>query len=187
MDLRRAEIGFAIRLDADLLADDLELAAAHIRQVLPRRNAGRLLIEVDRDPVTRGDFLAHLVRQLDAIFDAHSGDGDEGDDVRGAHARVFALVPAQIDEFRGLPHGFDDAAGHRFRIPGDRNDAAVVRGVHLRVEQRHAGESGQRGRDGVHHFLAPAFAEIGHAFDDLLHVRSSLLITMFPFLMVMAQ
>ncbi len=94
----------------------------------------------------------------------------------------------QIDEFRRLSDRFDDAARQRLR-----GSPAIEMTQRLWApsisESRRAtpGRSGKRGDEGLHDVLAPAFAEIGHAFDDLFHIRSNLLITILPFLMVTAQ
>ena len=54
----------------------------------------------------------------------------------------------------------------RARLPHEAHDQPVVVGIGPVVEQVHARRVPERRHDGIDHFLAPAFAEIRHAFDE---------------------
>ena len=167
MHARLAEVRLALRLRGDLVADALELAAADIFQILPLRRRRGGLVKIDRNLVAAGDLRAHVLGHGHAIFNRHPVDGNEGNDVGGAHARMRAGVLRQVDQLGGLADAANRRLGDGLPLADERDDAAIVVGVHLPVEQIHAGNL--HGFDnGIDFGRVAAFREIGHAFNESL-------------------
>jgi len=100
---------------------------------------------------------------------------------------VLSMMLPQVNEFHGLAHCSDNAFGDCIRVPGHRNNTAVVGGIHFTVEERHPGRAGQSGRKRINNLFSPAFAEVGNALYDLFQGCSNRLMTTFPFLIVTTQ
>ena len=76
-----------------------------------------------------------MARHCNAVFDRHAFDGNEGHDVGRSHARVRALMLGQIDQLGGLSDPTDGGLLNGFAFAHQRDDAAVVVGVHLAIKQ----------------------------------------------------
>ncbi len=100
----------------------------------------------------------------DAIFKRDAVDGDEGNDIGRAHARVRALVLGQVDQLGGLAHAANRRFLNGFPLAGQRDDAAVVIGIHLPVEEINAGNL-HGFDDGIDFGRIAAFRKIGNAFN----------------------
>jgi hypothetical protein len=86
--------------------------------------------------------------------------------VDGAHARMAALVPGQVDPRhrdagRG-ERGFGDGLG----AADEREHGPIVVGVHLEIEVAGAGDGLDRRGDFVRHLPAPSVAEVGNTFQN---------------------
>ena len=81
-----------------------------------------------------------------------------------------AGVLGEVDQFRGFSDSAQGCFGHRFRLAGQGDDAAVVVGVAFAIEQVHAGDLAHRGDDGVDLCGIAPFGEIRNAFDQSFHV-----------------
>ena len=77
-----------------------------------------------------------MFRHLNAIFYGYAFDWNERDDVGSAHAGMRALMLRKIDYLSGLAdtaqYGFHDGLA----VTDQRDDAAVVIGIHLAIEQK---------------------------------------------------
>jgi len=104
-----------------------------------------------------------VFRHLNAIFYGYAFDRNEWDDIGSAHAGMCALMLREIDYLGGLAdtaqYGFHDGLA----VTDQRDDAAVVIGIHLAIEQVHA-INFHGVDDGVNlGFVAP-FRKIGNTF-----------------------
>ena len=102
MHARFAEIGLARRDGGDLLANAFKLAAADVLEILALGCGGGRFVEIDGNREALPDFVADVPGHGDAVFNGDAFDGNEGNDVGGAHARMRALVLGEVDEFGGL-------------------------------------------------------------------------------------
>ena len=82
---------------------------------------------------------------------------------------MFALVVVEVDELFGHPRAAECRLDDQFGRAGKGDDSAVVVGVGLAIEQPDAWDNGDGFDDAVDDLRAAAFAEVGDAFDDLLH------------------
>ncbi len=96
-------------------------------------------VEVDRNLEALPDFRADVAGHGDAIFNRHAVDGDEGNHIGRAHAGVRALVPREVDQLGGFAYAANRGFLNGFPLAHQRDDAAVVVGVHLPVEEIDAG------------------------------------------------
>ena len=62
-------------------------------------------------------------------------DRNEGDDIRGAHAGMSSLVLAKIDQLGGFAHPADGSFLDGVAVANDRDDAAIVVGIHFAIQQ----------------------------------------------------
>jgi len=156
-----------------LLAQTLELAAADVLEVHAIRTARRRFIEVDGDGEAAPNLLRHLLRQPDTILHRDSLDGNEGDDVGGADARVHAGVVVQVDQLNRPPHAAESGLGYRLGRPGEGDNEPVMVGVELRIENDDAGRGADRGDNGIDFRGIPALREVGDALDQFSGHRTS--------------
>ena len=168
MGLGRTEVGLPERV-AHPLGEALELAAPHVLEVAPVGGRGRLFVEEHGDLEALRHRLAHVPGQRHAVLHGRALDGDERHDVHGAHARVLALVAAQVDAAYGHLEEREQAGPERRLVADQGQDAAVVVLVGLDVEDAQARDRLQ-GRDrGVDHLGAPSLADVGDRLDDPRH------------------
>ena len=144
-----AEVRRPLRL-RHLGGEPFELTAADVLEVLAAR--GFVAKPLRRERPARANrsatVAADVLRQRDAVGHRRALDRDERHDVHGAEARMLALVCSQID---GGDGGCEEREGRRLerrRIPDEREDRTVVRGVGRMVEQPHA-RAAERRRPGA--------------------------------------
>ena len=134
MQLRLPEVGFARGVHCDLVAQPLELTAADVLEILALGRGGRGFVEINGDLIALPYLRAGVAGHGDAVLEGDAADGDEGDDIGRADARMRALMMGKVDQFRGATHAADGSLLHGFALAGEGDDAAVVVGVHLAVE-----------------------------------------------------
>ena len=79
---RLANVGRALRVGDDFLAQALELSATDVLQVGALRAGGGFLVEIDGNLVAFPDLFAHLPGQLDAVLDGDAFDGERTNSLR---------------------------------------------------------------------------------------------------------
>ena len=168
MQARWTEIGGVLGF-ADQLAQALELRPADVGQRLafgPQRGAR---IEVDGHLEALRDMLAEAARERDTLVHRRLAQRNEGDHVDGANARVLAFMAAHVDLRNRLGHGqLHRPRDGRF-LPGKGQHAPIVIAVGRPIEQVDAGNPLDLAGDRVNDLEPPAFAEVGHAFDQAGH------------------
>ena len=168
MQFRVAEVRLARRVRLHLFADALELPTPHVFQVLTRRRLRGRLVQIHRDFVALPDFFSHAARHGHAVFQGHAFDRDKRNDIRRAQTRMRARVFREINKLGRLAHAANGGFRHVDRIAHQGDDAAVVVGIHLAVEQIDAIHL--HGFDnGVDPRLVSPFREIRYAFYDCWH------------------
>jgi hypothetical protein len=111
-----------------------------------------------------GDFGSDVAGHGDAVINGDAVDGDEGNHIGRAHARVRALVPGKVNQLGGLAYTADNGLFDGFPLAHQRDDRAVVVGIHLPVKKIDAGNL-HGFDDGIDFARVAAFGEIGNAFD----------------------
>ena len=167
MATRVADIRIARRHGAHLLQQGFELTAADVLQVGAFGAARGGLVEVDRNLQLAPDFVAQAFGELDALFQGDAFDGDEGDHVGRADARVRALLFREVDQGDGLFHRAKGGIGHGGGRTHEGEHAAVVIGIGFAVEQHHLGNGEDGLHDGVDLGGIAALGEIGDALHEL--------------------
>ena len=92
---------------------------------------------------------AQAFGEFDALFERDAFDGDEGDHVGRADARMRALVFCEVDQRDGLFHGAEGGVGDGGGRTDESEYAAIVVGIGFAVEQHHFGHGEDRLHDGV--------------------------------------
>ena len=156
MNVIGSEIGAARFVLADQLLETLELPFAHVREILSFGPPRRVIVEIHRYVQLASDALAQLLRQLDALLDSHAGDRNKRDHIDGAHARVLALMDVQVDQLRRFLGDAEARLHARVGRADEREDAAMMIGVRLDVQNRHPGRL-RRVDDRLNLSLIPAF------------------------------
>ncbi len=122
------EVGLARRDPADLVADSLELSAAHVGEVLALGARRGAFVQVDGDLEFGCGAHAKIAGKGDAVLHRGAFEGDERHDVGGAHARVFAGVLGEVDVVAGRAHagkrGIDGPVEW-----GDEGDHTAIVGI----------------------------------------------------------
>ncbi len=80
-------------------------------------------------------------------------------------------VPGQVDEFRSFADAANHGLLHLRGIANQRDDAAVVVGIHLAVEEVDAVQLHGL-EDGIDLGLIAAFGEVGYTFDECGHKQA---------------
>src|SRR5581483_12099128 len=168
MNTRLAVIGLAGRVGGNLVADAFKLPPPDDLEVLALGRGGRSFVEIDRNAEAARDLRPHVLRHGYTIFQGHAFNGDEGDDVGSAHARMRALVRGEVDQLGGFSDAADGGFLDGFALADEGNDAAIVVRIHLAVEEVDAGQL-HGFHDGVDFGLVTAFRKIGYAFYESRH------------------
>jgi len=104
----------------------LESAATDLFQLATLRLAGCLPVVVDRDPELAPEPCPEDPGKLDAGRHRQIGKGDERHDVRRTHARVLALMLAQVDAFRRDPGTSEGGIDRPVRLAHERHHHPVM-------------------------------------------------------------
>ncbi len=163
-----AHIGIALGIPAHLLAQGLELPAADVLQLDALRPLRGGLIEVAGNPQPLPELGGRTLGELRAVLHRHSRQRDERQHVQRADARMRALMRVQIDQLDGFRGPGQRRLHRRFRRGREGDDAPVMVGVHLRIEQHDAGHGADRLDDGPDPGCVAAFAEVGNALNQSL-------------------
>ena len=170
MQFAVAKVGLPCRIGLQLLANALELAATHILQVLTLGHLRGRLVQVNRHVIPLPDFFAGPPGNGDAIFQRHTFDGNKRDHVGRAQTGMSSRVFGEVNKLDSLANAADCGFRHIHRIADQRDNTAVVVGVHLAVEQIHAIHL--HGIDnGVDSGFVAAFRKVGDTFDECGHKR----------------
>src|SRR5208282_727224 len=121
-------------------------------------------IKIDGDLEAFRNFGSYVARHGHAVFDGDAVNRDEGHDIGCTHARVGALVFREIDQLGSLPYSANGGFLNGVALADQRNNAAVVVGIHLAVEEIDAGDF-HGFDDGINFGGVAAFGKIGDAFD----------------------
>src|SRR4030088_2779526 len=163
-----AVVRLARRIRRVLCAIAFDRAATDIFQILPLRRRRCRFIEINRNLVTLPDLLTDVAGHGHAIFNGDTVDGNERHDVRCSHTWVRALMFRQVDELGGLANSADSGLLNGLALADQRDDAAVVVGVHFAVEQVHAVHF-HGSDDGVNFSRIASLRKIGYAFYERRH------------------
>src|ERR1700744_6008090 len=131
----------------------------------PIRPRGGGLVEVARNAEALPYFRTGLTRKHDALRQRDSADRDERNDVRRAHARMFALLLREVDQLCSFADTANRGLNHRLRGAGDGDNGAVVIRVERPVEQMHAVDM-HRADDLANLGAVTALREVGNALYD---------------------
>ena len=72
----------------------------------------------------------------------------------------------------GAPHGAKSRLQHGLGFAGEGDDGAVVVGIRLRFQQRHAGYAAHGAQDLIYYPVAPALAEVRDRLYELRNATS---------------
>ena len=123
-------------------------------------------VEIYGDAEFVPDAAAGLMRESGAVIESEPADGNEGDDVGCAEARVNAGVAREVDEFGCGANGREGCRADGLGRAREGHDRAVVVGVRSDVEELDAGGGGDGASDARDDDGIAAFGEIRHAFDN---------------------
>src|SRR5271165_4021554 len=98
MQIGTAHIGTTGNLALDSLAQALELALAHLLQERAVGAGCGCFVKIDRDVVPVPYRGACLAREENALLERNVADGNEGDHVGGADARVDSALRGEVDK-----------------------------------------------------------------------------------------
>ena len=163
----RPEVRTAIsRGVADLVADRLVAAAAHVGEPDAVGSRRRARVQVDREVEPVRDPGTEPACQLDAVLERRRAQRDEGDHVHRADAWVLALVAVHLDDVdRHLDRGFQRGLD-QFGLAGKGQHRAVVGGVARAVEDERAVDAGGRPREAVDDVEPAAFGIVRDRLDQ---------------------
>jgi len=114
------------------------------------------------------DAPAHLLCKLSAFRHRDAAHRDEGDDVYGADPGMCTRVAREIDGRDCCLRNIECRVGNCLRLSGKSDDAPVVIGVRLHVQQLDSGAP-DHARNGPHLGRVPAFTDVGNTLYDLIH------------------
>ena len=161
----RPKVGLPVGL-LHFFGQPLVLACADGCQVLALRPAGSGFVQVNRYPQFPAYPLAQAPRPFGCLLQRYTAHRDQRAYIRGAHARVLALVLAHINAGRrlldSLKSGFYD--GLRAAHKGDYRPVGGLARVY--IEQLYTPDSGYGIGNGLNDCRIAAFAKVRHTFDD---------------------
>ena len=166
VDLLGTEVGIGRGVRADALPQSLELSFADVRQSLALGACGGAAIQEDRNGELAPHALGELPRELHAIVHGDAPHRHERHDVGRPHARMLAVMFAEVDARRRHLHGAERRFDRRGRRGHEREHRAVVRCIGLDVEELHARHMGDRLAQGVEHGRIAAFREVRYTLDQ---------------------
>src|SRR6185369_2993817 len=168
MDARLTIVGLTRWVGRNVVANPFELSAPNIFQVLPLGRCGCRLVQVDRDLITLPYLFAYVPRHGYAVFNAQAFDWNEGNNLGCTHAWMRSLMFSEIDQLSGFTHASNGRFLDGLALADQCNDATVVIGIHLAIEQVHT-INFHGVDDGVNlGFVAP-FRKIGNTFHQRRH------------------
>src|SRR4030095_4846755 len=96
----------------------------------------------------------------------HTAYRDKGNDICSSDAWMLAAVPREVDMTHGRFDATNGRCADRFRCACDRNDRAVMAGLHFPAQQVDVTGRSNGLHDGIDHLRPPSFTEIRYALDD---------------------
>src|SRR5207244_12875103 len=113
----------------------LTLAATDHVQILSHRDCRGRLVQINRNLVALPNLLANMPRHGHTIFDRHPLNGNKRHHVRRAHPRMRSLMHVQINQLRRFANATDGGLLDWLTLADQRDDATIVVGIHLAIEQ----------------------------------------------------
>ena len=145
----------------------LETTSPELGEPPPRR-VRRLPVVVDRETQVSGEPLPHAVRASGRVGQAQPLERNEREDVEGSHARVDALMAAQVEVVSSEAGRGDRCSLYARRITDEGDDRSVVVGIGRPVEHLRSARL-----DHVHQLpderRVAALAEVGHGLEHGNH------------------
>src|SRR5437870_8032724 len=130
-----AEVRLPCRNCGDLGTNALKLAATDTLQILSLRDCRSRLVQINRNLMALPNLFANMPRHGHAIFDRHPLNRNERHHVRRAHPRMRSLMHVQINQLRRFANATDGGLLDWLTLADQRDDATIVVGIHLAIEQ----------------------------------------------------
>src|SRR5215210_6029430 len=169
---RRTEVRCALWRPAYVILQTLELSTSHVGEVLAIGTRRGALVEEDGNLQLAADALAELACEGDAVLHRRPLEGNERDDVGGAHPWMLTGVRGEVYPVYGLSDAGKSRFGDDLHRRDEGDDAAVVARVGAGVEQVGAGHGGDRVANRGNDLWSAPLGEVRDALDELHAVRS---------------
>ena len=163
---RGAEIRLTRRIGSDRRGQPFVFSPADVGKVFSIGAGCGFGVEVDRQAEFIADAAAERAGECRAFRHGNSLDGDEGDDVGCADARVNAFVEAQVDPVGGAFDRGECGIDYNPGAAGDCDDSPVMVAVARGIEQAGARNGADGGEDRADGSPVAAFGKIRDALDD---------------------
>src|SRR5512132_3319258 len=159
VEARRAEIGTQLS-GVDSLLQRVRPAQPEERRTSAITDGS---VEEDRQPVLAADTLRQRERRAPRAIHVVGHDRNERHHVRGADARVHAVVSRQVDQLAGTPDAGEQRLDQGRILADKREDTAVVVLVRVHVEQSSA--SPERPGELVDRARIASLRDVGDGFE----------------------
>src|SRR5262249_45259235 len=146
----------------------LKLSAANVLQILALRRSRGSLVEIDGNPMPLPNLLADVTSHGNAVFNAHTFDWNERNNISCAEARMRSLMSIQVNQLSCLASAPNRGFLNGVAFADESDHTTVVVGIHLAVEKVHAVELHGL-NDGINFGFIPPFREIRDALHQGLH------------------
>ncbi len=162
--------GFRAGFVFQLLTNAFKLAAAYVLQVLALRRLRSRLVQVNGHLIALPYFFADPPGNGHAVFQRQTFDRDERNHVGRAQPRMRSRVFGEVNKLGGFADAANGSLGNVHRVANERNDTAVMVGVHLAVEQIDAVHL-HGCKNGIDTGLIAPFGKVRHTFYECGHKR----------------
>ncbi len=163
------------------------MAAADVLEIHAAGPARGRLVEIDGNLEAPPDLFAHAAGDADTFLESDALDGDKRDDIGGSDARMHAAMAIEVDQLDGLANRADGGLADGLGRAGQGQHGAVVVGVHLLVQQHHAGDGERRAGQSRDNSRVAPLGKVRNALDQSSsHVLFSFRYSTWPPFMVMA-
>lgn len=161
-----AEVGKAVDIGVDRHFEFFKADLADVGEGAALREDGGFAVEIDGNPEAVPDLGADGVGDPAALDDSDAAKGNEGNHIGGADAGMHAVLIVQVDQLRGDADRAHGGFADLFGSAGECDDAAVVIGVAIDIQDSDAFDVAKGLGDGRDDFGAAAFGIVGRAFDE---------------------
>ena len=162
------EVGLPL-LGAETAREALVLAGAAVGQVAALGDEGSVLVAVDGDLQFLTEALAQLVGILDHLFHGDVAHGNQGANVGGTLTGVGTVVLGHVDKLSGLLNHLISSLKHRLGFTYEGDDSTIGSLTRVDVKEFHTFHLLNLGSHLIDDIHVAPFADIGHAFNKLLH------------------